>query len=66
MTCDLCYKRLTGLYLQICKNRPTLKVNYKPMCCQIQYPNASFHFKILSSLTEKQYYFEIDNTCGHK
>ena len=43
-TCNQCYKHFTGLNLQVCKNRPILKINYSPMCCQIQYADACFHF----------------------
>ena len=60
------YKRFTGLHLQVCKNRPTFKINYSPKCCQIQYANAWFNFETLSSLTEKHDHFELDTTCGHK
>ena len=43
-TSHQCYTRFTGLYLQVCKNRPTFKINYSPTCCQIQYADACFHF----------------------
>ena len=31
-SCNQCYKRFTGLYLQVCKSRPILQNNYSPTC----------------------------------
>ena len=49
MTCSQCYKRFTGLYLQVCKNRPTLKIISGHKCCLI--PN--YHAFLLKNLVFK-------------
>ena len=55
-----CYKRITGLYLQVYKNRHNFINNYCPTCSQIQYTDARFHLKIASALAEINANFKLN------
>ena len=54
-TSSQCYKRFTGLYLQVCENRPTLKVVCGHKRCLIQNDHAGL-LKSLVFLSENRHH----------
>ena len=64
-TCSQWYKHFTGLYLQVCKNRPTFKIIWVHKCCLIPHYYAFLLKNLIFKSKNIRQHIEFDNTWGY-